>query len=107
MSISRALAAAEPAAKRPRSYMEGPCGRKLSIMSTVLPNTPSQNSQEQMLGFWGGTQGRIRARIMSISRAFGAEKPATKRPRSYMEGPRGGKASCKTSKKMYLEGCFP
>ena len=44
---------------------------------------------------------------MSISRALGAEKPATKRPRSYMEGPRGGKASCKKSKKMYLEGCFP
>ena len=28
---------------------------------------------------------------MSISRALGAEKPATKRPRSYMEGPRSGK----------------
>ena len=39
---------------------------------------------------------------MSISRALGAEKPATKRPRSYMEGPRGGKASCKKSKKMYM-----
>ena len=36
---------------------------------------------------------------MSTSRALGAEKPATKRPRSYMEGPRNGKASCKTSKK--------
>ena len=24
-----------------------------------------------------------------------------------MEGPRGGKASCKKSKKMYMEGCFP
>ena len=33
---------------------------------------------------------------------LGAEKPATKRPRSYMEGPRGGKASCKKSKKMYM-----
>ena len=32
---------------------------------------------------------------MSTSRVLGAEKPATKRPRSYMEGPRGGKASCK------------
>ena len=42
MSISRALGAEKPAAKRPRSYMEGPRGRKLSIMSTVLPNTPSQ-----------------------------------------------------------------
>ena len=39
---------------------------------------------------------------MSISRGLGAEKPATKRPRSYMEGPRGGKASCKKSKKMYM-----
>ena len=39
---------------------------------------------------------------MSISRALGAEKPATKRPRSYMEGPRGGKASCKKSKKMNM-----
>ena len=38
-----------------------------SIMSTVLPNTPSQKSK---------------ARIMSISRALGAEKPAAKRPRS-------------------------
>ena len=37
---------------------------------------------------------------MSISRALGAEKPATKRPRSYMEEPRGGKASCKKSKNM-------
>ena len=51
MSISRALGAKKPAAKRPRSYMEGPCGRKLSIMSTVLPNTPSQESKEQMLSF--------------------------------------------------------
>ena len=55
MSISRALGAEKPAAKRPRSYLEGPCGRKLSIMSTVLPNTPSQKSKEQMLSFWGGT----------------------------------------------------
>ena len=71
MCISRALGAEKPAAKRPRSYMEGPCGRKLSIMSTVLPNTPFQKSKEQMLGFLGGTQGRIKARIMSISRALG------------------------------------
>ena len=53
MSISRVLGAEKPAAKRPRSYMEGSCGRKLSIMSTVLPNTPSQKSKEQMLSFWG------------------------------------------------------
>ena len=39
---------------------------------------------------------------MSISRALVAEKPATKRPRSFLEGPRGGKASCKKSKKMYM-----
>ena len=44
---------------------------------------------------------------MSISRALGAEKPATKRPRSYMEGPRGGKASCKKSKKMYMVAAPP
>ena len=55
MSISRALGAEKPAAKRPRSYMDGPCGRKLSIMSTVLPNTPSQKSKEQILSFLGGT----------------------------------------------------
>ena len=55
MSISRALGAEKPVAKRPRSYMEGPRARKLSIMSTVLPNTPSQKFKEQMLGFWGGT----------------------------------------------------
>ena len=54
MSISRALGAEKPAAKRPRSYMEGPCGRKLSIMSTGLPNTPSQKSKEQILSFFGG-----------------------------------------------------
>ena len=36
-----------------------------------------------------------------------AEKPATKRPRSYMEGPRGGKASCKKSKKMYMVAASP
>ena len=53
MSIRRALGAEKPAAKPPRSYMEGPRGRKLSIMSTVLPNTPSQESKEQMLSFWG------------------------------------------------------
>ena len=53
MSISRALGAEKPAAKRPRSYMGGPCGRKLSIMGTVLPNTPSQKSKEQVLNFWG------------------------------------------------------
>ena len=44
---------------------------------------------------------------MSTSRALGAEKPATKRPRSYMEGPRGGKASCKKSKKMYMVAASP
>ena len=54
MSISRALGAEKPAAKRRRSYMEGPCGRKLSIMSTVLPNTPSQKSKAQMLAFLRG-----------------------------------------------------
>ena len=54
MSISGALGAEKPAAKRPRSYMDGPCGRKLSIMSTVLPNTPSQKSKEQILSFLGG-----------------------------------------------------
>ena len=37
----------KPAAKRPRSYMEGPCGRKLSIMSTVLPNTPLKNPKKR------------------------------------------------------------
>ena len=55
MSISRALGAEKPTAKRPRSYMEGPCGRKLSIMSTGLPNTPSQKSKGQMLSFLGRT----------------------------------------------------
>ena len=44
---------------------------------------------------------------MSTSRPLGAEKPATKRPRSYMEGPRGGKASCKKSKKMYMVAASP
>ena len=44
---------------------------------------------------------------MSISRALGAEKPATKRPRSYMEGPRGGKASCKKSKKKQMVAASP
>ena len=53
MSISRAFGAEKPAAKRPRSYMEEPCGRKLSIVSTVLHKTPCQKSKEQMLGFWG------------------------------------------------------
>ena len=46
MSISRALGAEKPFAKPPRSFTEGPCGRKLSIMSTVLPNIPSQESKE-------------------------------------------------------------
>ena len=101
MSISRVLEAEKPAAKRPRSYMDGPCGRKLSIMGTVLPNTPSQKSKEQILNFFGGY---VR-QTMSISRALGAEKPATKRPRSYMEGPRSGKTNCKKSKKTYMEGC--
>ena len=85
MSISRALGAEKPAAKRPRSYMDGPCGRKLSTMSTVLPNTPSQKSKEQILFFGGHVR-----QTMSISKALGAEKPATKRPRSYMEGSRSG-----------------
>ena len=65
MSISRALGAEKPAAKRPRSYMDGPCGRKLSIMGTVLPNTPSQKSKEQILNFRG--------------------RKASKRPTSYMQ----------------------
>ena len=38
---------------------------------------------------------------MSISRASGAEKSTAKRPRSYMKGPRGRKASCKTSQDVY------
>ena len=54
MSISRALGADKPAAKRPRSYMERLCGRKLSIMSIILPNTPSQKSKKQILSFLGG-----------------------------------------------------
>ena len=54
MSISRALGADKPAAKRPRSYMEGPCGGKLSIMSTILPNTPSQKSKKTDIKFFGG-----------------------------------------------------
>ena len=56
-------------------------------------NTPFQKSKERMLGFWGVPKAEIRARIMSISRVLGAEKPATKRPRSYMEGPCGRKLS--------------
>ena len=48
---------------------------------------------------------------MSISRALGAEKPATKRPRSYMEGPRSGKTNCKKSKKTIWKdasrSCIP
>ena len=102
MSISKALRAEKPAAKRPRSYMEGPCGRKLSIMSIVLPNTPSQKSKEQILSFFGGYVRQNRARTMSIRRAL-----ASKRPISYMEGPRGGKTNCRKSKQTYMEGCFP
>ena len=60
-----------------------------SIMSTVLPNTPIPRSNERMLGCWGVPEAGIRARIMSISRALGAEKAAAKHPRSYMEGPCG------------------
>ena len=71
MSTSRASGAEKPAAKRPRSYMDGPCNRKLSIMSTVLP-TPSPKSKEQILSFLGGY---VR-QTMSISRALGAEKPS-------------------------------
>ena len=55
-----------------------------SIISTVLPNTPIPRSKERMLGCWGVPEAGIRARITSISRALGAEKPAAKRPRSYM-----------------------
>ena len=50
MSISRALGAEKPAAKRPRSYMEGLCGRKLSIMSTVLPISRIQRTDVKLLG---------------------------------------------------------
>ena len=108
MSISKALGAEKPAAKRPRSYMEGPFGRKLSIMSTGLPNTPSQKSKDQMLSFLRGYVRQNKgAHHEHQQRALGAEKPATKRPRSYMEGPRGGKTTCKKSKKTYMEGCFP
>ena len=108
MSISRALGAEKPAAKRPRSYMEGFWGRKLSIMSTVLPNTPSQKSKEQMLSIWGGYVKQNKgAHHEHHAGALGAEKPATKRPRSYTEGPRGGKASCKKSKKMYMVAASP
>ena len=46
-----------------------------SIMSTVLPNTPFPKPKERMLGCWGGPEAGIRARIMSISRALGAETP--------------------------------
>ena len=107
MSISRALGAEKPAAKRPRSYMEGPCGRKLSIMSTVLPNTPSQKSKGQMLGCFGGYARQNKGAHHEHQQGLGAEKPATKRHRGYMEGPLGGKASCKTSKKMYMEAASP
>ena len=44
---------------------------------------------------------------MSISRALGAEKPATKRPRSYMEGPRSGKTNCKKSKESVYGRMLP
>ena len=107
MSISRALGAEKPAAKRPRSYMEGRCGRKLSIMSTVLPNTPSQKSKEQMLSFLGGYVKQNKGAHHEHQQSLGAEKPATKRPRSCMEGPRGGKASCKKSKRMYMVAASP
>ena len=60
---------------------------------TILPNTPFPKSKERMLGCWGVPEAGIRARSMSISRALGAEKPAAKRPRSYMEGPCGRKLS--------------
>ena len=56
-------------------------------MSTVLPNTPFPQSKRADVRLLGGLpEAGIRARIMSISRALGAEKPATKRPISYMEG---------------------
>ena len=59
-----------------------------SIISTVLPNTAKPRSKERMLGCWGGPAARIRACIMRISssRALGAENPAAKCPRNYMEG---------------------
>ena len=44
---------------------------------------------------------------MSTSRPLGAEKPATKRPRSHMEGPRGGKASCKKVEENVYGSCIP
>ena len=53
-----------------------PGGSPKSIMSTVLPNASFPKSKQRMLGCWGVPEAGIRARIMSISRAFGAEKPA-------------------------------
>ena len=99
MSISRALGAEKPAAKRPRSYMEGPCGRKLSIMSTGLPNTPSQKSKDQILSSLGGTQGRIRARTMSISRALGAENQPPSAPEATWKDPVAEKQPAKSRRK--------
>ena len=81
--------------------------QKIEHLEHLFAQHPLSTIQRTDVRFLGGTSGRIRARIMSISRALGAEKPATKRLRSYVEGLLGGKASCKTSKKMYLEGCFP
>ena len=54
-----------------------------------------------------GNKAMGKSSLLTFCRALGAEKPTTKRPRSYMEGPRGGKTNCKTSKKTYMEGCFP
>ena len=55
-------------------------------MSTVLPNTPSQKSKEQMLSFFGGYVKQNKGAHHEHQQGLGAEKPATKRPRSYMEG---------------------
>ena len=70
-----------------------------SIMSNVLPNTPFPKSKERI--------GRNKGAHHEHQQGLAAEKPATKRPRSYMEGPRGGKTNCKKPKKTYMEGCFP
>ena len=87
--------------------MEGPCGRKLSIMSTVLPNTPSQKSKEQKLGFLGGYVRQNKGAHHEHQQGFGGRKASNKSPRSYMEGPRGGKASCKTSQTCIWKDASP
>ena len=100
MSTSRASGAEKPAAKRPRSYMDGPCNRKLSIMSTVLP-TPSQKSKEQILSFLGGY---VR-QTMSISRALGAEKPS--RSCIPQKGGGGGGARARARARARAPPLFP